>query len=77
MSLIASLVVYLHEKYNMDTVRSANVFNIWAGFTNFLPLAGAFVADTYLGRFHTLLFGSAALVLVKICSLFSNALISW
>ncbi|XP_059428387.1 protein NRT1/ PTR FAMILY 2.8-like [Corylus avellana] len=63
MSLIASLVVYLHDKYNLDTVRSADVFNIWAGFTNFLPLAGAFVADTYLGRFHTLLFGSAALFL--------------
>lgn len=72
MSLIANLVVYLNTRYNMDNAKSAYVFNIWSGLINFLPLAGAFVADTYLGRFGTLLFGTTALLLVKISSHLPN-----
>lgn len=68
MSLIANLVVYLNTRYNMDNATSAYVFNIWSGLINFLPLAGAFVSDAYLGRFGTLLFGTTALLLVKISS---------
>ncbi|KAL4606624.1 hypothetical protein ACB092_09G116700 [Castanea dentata] len=63
MSLIANLVVYMHTKYNMDNVHLANAFNMWSGFTNVLPLLGAFIADTYLGRFHTIVFGTGALLL--------------
>ncbi|KAG6595347.1 Protein NRT1/ PTR FAMILY 2.8, partial [Cucurbita argyrosperma subsp. argyrosperma] len=60
MSLIANLILYLHTMYNLDNVDSAYVFQIWGGTTNFSPLAGAFLADAYLGRFYTLLFGSIA-----------------
>ncbi|KAF5476150.1 hypothetical protein F2P56_007886 [Juglans regia] len=63
MGLIANLVVYLNTRYNMDNATSAYVFNIWSGLTNFLPLAGAFVSDAFLGRFGTLLFGTTALLL--------------
>lgn len=64
MSLIGNLVLYLHTMYNLDNVASAYVFQIWGGTTNFAPLAGAFLADAYLGRFYTLLFGSVASLLV-------------
>ncbi|XP_061348750.1 uncharacterized protein LOC133294107 [Gastrolobium bilobum] len=60
MSLIANLVVYLHTQYNIDTSVSAEVFNLWSGFTNFLPLVGAYVADAYVGKFNTLLVSSVA-----------------
>ncbi|XP_023544027.1 protein NRT1/ PTR FAMILY 2.8-like [Cucurbita pepo subsp. pepo] len=63
MSLIANLVLYLHTMYNLDSVDSAYVFQIWSGTTNFAALAGAFLADAYLGRFYTLLFGSFASLL--------------
>uniref|UniRef100_A0A0A0KZQ3 Uncharacterized protein n=1 Tax=Cucumis sativus TaxID=3659 RepID=A0A0A0KZQ3_CUCSA len=63
MSLIGNLVLYLHTMYNLDNVASAYVFQIWGGTTNFAPLAGAFLADAYLGRFYTLLFGSVASLL--------------
>ncbi|CAN6723979.1 unnamed protein product [Malus baccata var. baccata] len=63
MSLIANLVVYLHTKYNLDNVVSANVFNIWSGSCNIAPLFGAFLADRYLGKFNTLLFSSIASLL--------------
>lgn len=64
MSLIANFIVYLHTMYNLDNVHSAYVFQIWGGTTNFAPLAGAFLADAYFGRFYTLLFGSIASFLV-------------
>ncbi|XP_054779682.1 protein NRT1/ PTR FAMILY 2.8-like [Prosopis cineraria] len=60
MSLIANLVVYLHTQYNLDNTYSAEVFSIWSGFSNFLPLLGAYVADAYLGKYHMLFFGLIA-----------------
>ncbi|KAK7256801.1 hypothetical protein RIF29_30301 [Crotalaria pallida] len=58
MGLIANLVVYMHTQYNIETTTSAQVFTIWSGFTNFLPLVGAYVADAYVGKYNTLLFSS-------------------
>ncbi|TKY65965.1 NRT1/ PTR FAMILY 2.8 [Spatholobus suberectus] len=60
MSLIANLVVYLRTQYNMDTTVSIDVFNIWSGCTNFLPLVGAYLTDAYTGKFNMLLIGSIA-----------------
>ena len=60
MSLIANLIVYMHTQYNMDTTFSVEVFNIWSGFTNFLPLVAAYLADAYVGKFSMLVFGSIA-----------------
>ncbi|XP_057952591.1 protein NRT1/ PTR FAMILY 2.8 [Malania oleifera] len=60
MSLIANLTVYLNTQYNMGGMLLVNVVNIWSGCSNIAPLAGAFISDTYLGRFQTLLFGSIA-----------------
>ncbi|RDY07035.1 Protein NRT1/ PTR FAMILY 2.8, partial [Mucuna pruriens] len=58
MSLIANLVLYLRTQYNMDTTVSVEVFNIWSGSANFLPLVGAYLADAYTGKFNMLLIGS-------------------
>ncbi|XP_038702464.1 protein NRT1/ PTR FAMILY 2.8 [Tripterygium wilfordii] len=60
MSLIANMTVYLKTKYNMDGVRLVNVYSLWVGSSNLTSLAGAIISDGYLGRFHTLLFGSIA-----------------
>ncbi|PRQ43107.1 putative proton-dependent oligopeptide transporter family, major facilitator superfamily [Rosa chinensis] len=60
MSLVANLVLYLHTKYNLDNVVSANVYNIWSGSCNVAPLIGAYLADTLLGKYSTLLYSSIA-----------------
>ncbi|XP_030459509.1 protein NRT1/ PTR FAMILY 2.8-like [Syzygium oleosum] len=60
MSLIMNLPVYLKMKYNLYGVFLINVVSIWSGCCNILPLAGAFVAEKYLGRFRTLLLGCTA-----------------
>ncbi|KAI9079600.1 hypothetical protein K1719_038427 [Acacia pycnantha] len=57
MSLIANLVLYLHAQYNLDNTYSAEVFSIWSGFSNFLPLLGAYLADAYLGKYRMLFYG--------------------
>jgi dipeptide/tripeptide permease len=68
MSLISNMTVYLNTKYNMSGIFVVNVVTIWNGSSNIASLAGAFLSDAYLGRFHTLLFGSIASLLVKIPS---------
>lgn len=65
MSLISNIQVYLKNEYNLGGVFVVNVFNIWSGSSNFTGVAGAFLADAYLGKFLTLLFGSMASFLVK------------
>ncbi|XP_022737322.1 protein NRT1/ PTR FAMILY 2.8-like [Durio zibethinus] len=60
MSLIANIAVYLRTEYNMGGVTVVNVVNIWSGSSNITGIAGALLADSYLGKFLTLLFGSMA-----------------
>lgn len=64
MSLISNITVYLSTKYNLNGIFVVNVVNIWSGTSNVATLAGAFIADTCLGRYRTLLYGSIASFLV-------------
>ncbi|XP_030514485.1 protein NRT1/ PTR FAMILY 2.13-like [Rhodamnia argentea] len=58
--LLANFMVYLVRVYRMDQVMASNVINIWSGLTNFAPLVGAFISDSYAGRFRTIAFASFA-----------------
>ncbi|KAI4326645.1 hypothetical protein MLD38_031935 [Melastoma candidum] len=58
MSLIANITLYLRTQYNLEGIFLVNVVNIWSGSTNIATLLGAFISDSFLGRFHTLLYGS-------------------
>ncbi|KAL5550250.1 hypothetical protein UlMin_000426 [Ulmus minor] len=62
-SLVANLVLYLRNMYNLDIATSANISIIWNGSGNILALVGALVADTYLGKFKTILFASLSSLL--------------
>ncbi|KAK3226111.1 hypothetical protein Dsin_005973 [Dipteronia sinensis] len=66
MSLVGNLTMYLQSKYNIGGVFVVNIVSIWSGSSNIASLAGAFISDTYLGRFRTLLCGSIASLLVII-----------
>ncbi|KAL3748338.1 hypothetical protein ACJRO7_009557 [Eucalyptus globulus] len=63
MSLVSNITMYLRTEYNMGGILLVNVVNIWSGSSNITSLAGAFISDTYLGRFRTLLYGSSASLL--------------
>ncbi|CAN1852528.1 Protein NRT1/ PTR FAMILY 2.13 [Linum perenne] len=61
--LSANLMVYLVREYHMEQAKAAVVLNVWYGFTNFLPVVGAFISDAYIGRFKTIVVAAFAQLL--------------
>ncbi|GLJ35399.1 hypothetical protein SUGI_0711930 [Cryptomeria japonica] len=59
----ANLVVYLTTKLHEGTVSSARNVSNWSGTTWMTPLLGAYIADTYLGRFWTFMIFSCVYIL--------------
>ncbi|KAL8144551.1 hypothetical protein V2J09_017583 [Rumex salicifolius] len=51
--IASNLVVYLTTQLHEDTVSSVRNVNNWSGSVWMTPIAGAYVADAYLGRFWT------------------------
>ncbi|EPS64563.1 hypothetical protein M569_10218, partial [Genlisea aurea] len=49
-----NLLVYLTTIFNMKSVAATNVLNVFNGTCNFGTLLGAFLSDTYFGRYTTL-----------------------
>ncbi|CAN1218819.1 Protein NRT1/ PTR FAMILY 1.2 [Linum perenne] len=56
--LMPNMILYLTREYGMENVQGANVLFMWSAATNFTPVLGAFLADSYVGRFRMIAFGS-------------------
>ncbi|XP_021732019.1 protein NRT1/ PTR FAMILY 1.2 [Chenopodium quinoa] len=56
--LTPNMILYLMKDYKMSLAKGQNLLFFWSAATNFFPLIGAFVADSYLGRFLTIGIGS-------------------
>ncbi|WOG99541.1 hypothetical protein DCAR_0518894 [Daucus carota subsp. sativus] len=54
----SNLLVYLTTVFNMKSITATNIINIFNGTCNFGTLLGAFLCDTYFGRYKTLGFAS-------------------
>ncbi|KAF7829426.1 protein NRT1/ PTR FAMILY 2.13-like [Senna tora] len=52
--MAANFMVFLLKVFNLGQVGAANVISIWHGSSNFIPILGAFLADSYLGKFRTI-----------------------
>ena len=61
---ISNLLVYLTTVFNMKSITATTLLNVFNGTTNFATLLGAFLCDTYFGRYNTLAFASIASFLV-------------
>ncbi|RZR90383.1 hypothetical protein BHM03_00018274 [Ensete ventricosum] len=59
----ANLLVYLTTVFHMKSVAAATLVTVFNGTTSLTPLLGAFLADTYLGRYATLGAASGMLIL--------------
>ncbi|RZC23052.1 Protein NRT1/ PTR FAMILY 2.13 [Glycine soja] len=51
-------MVYLVKFFNLGQVGASNIIGIWSGVSNCIPLIGAAVADSYLGKFRTIAISS-------------------
>ncbi|CAK9184619.1 unnamed protein product [Ilex paraguariensis] len=54
----ANMITYLTQKLNMPLVKASNTLSNFGGLSSFTPLAGALIADSFAGRFWTIIVGS-------------------
>ncbi|XP_009147706.1 protein NRT1/ PTR FAMILY 1.2 [Brassica rapa] len=56
--LLPNMIMYLIRDYRFGVAKGTNVLFMWSAATNFTPLLGAFLSDSYLGRFLTIAIAS-------------------
>lgn len=61
---LSNLMVYLSTVFNMKNITAATLINVLNGTSNMAPLLGAFLSDSYFGRYKTLAFASISSLLV-------------
>ncbi|KAK6153372.1 hypothetical protein DH2020_013011 [Rehmannia glutinosa] len=57
---LSNLQVYLTAIFNMKRISATTLLNVFNGTTNIATLVGAYLCDTYFGRYNTLGFASIA-----------------
>ena len=63
--ILPSMILYLTRHYGMEAAAATNVILLWSAATSFTPIVGAFLADSYFGRYPTIVFGSLLSSLVS------------
>ncbi|XVF82272.1 hypothetical protein PTKIN_Ptkin16aG0032700 [Pterospermum kingtungense] len=56
--LAGNLITYLTNNFGQPLATAVKNVNTWVGVSSIFPLLGAFIADSYLGRFKTILASS-------------------
>ncbi|KAH9762393.1 protein NRT1/ PTR FAMILY 1.2 [Citrus sinensis] len=56
--LHANMIFYLILEYHMSGPEGANVLFLWGAISNFLPIIGASISDSFLGRFRVIALGT-------------------
>lgn len=56
----SNLLVYLTTVFGMKSITATTLVNVFNGSANFATVIGAFLSDTYYGRYNTLAFSSVS-----------------
>ncbi|KAL3819363.1 hypothetical protein ACJIZ3_005268 [Penstemon smallii] len=73
---LSNLQVYLTTVFNMSRLSATTLLNVFNGTTNIATILGAYLCDTYFGRYKTLGFASIAsllgLLAITLTAVFKN-----
>ncbi|KAF9613531.1 hypothetical protein IFM89_008448 [Coptis chinensis] len=58
LGLMPNMILYLINGYHMDSATGTSILGLWSSLSNFLSILGAFISDSYLGRFRVIILGS-------------------
>ena len=60
----SNLISFLTDQLGQSTATAAENVNVWSGVASLLPLLGAFLADSFIGRYRTIALSSVLYILV-------------
>ncbi|WMV28674.1 hypothetical protein MTR67_022059 [Solanum verrucosum] len=64
--LQTNMLIYLMTFYNMSAATATTILELWAALSNELAIVGAIIANSYLGRFRAIAFGSISTLIVSL-----------
>nr|XP_043609079.1 protein NRT1/ PTR FAMILY 3.1-like [Erigeron canadensis] len=70
----ANLITYLTQQLHLPMVKASNILTNFGGSLSFMPLIGALIADSYAGRFYTIVVGLLIYLLGMVCITTSSIL---
>lgn len=62
----ANMITYLTNQLNLPLVKASNTLTNFGGTSSFTPLIGALIADSFAGRFWTIVVASIIYQLVEL-----------
>ena len=63
--LVGNLIMYLTNELHQPLTTAVKNVNTWVGVSTLFPVLGAFIADSFLGRFNTIIISSTIFLLVQ------------